>query len=362
MKSRPATNEGPVLSAPAPRLWVQVTRVSRASDWWEHKVPCVLAVVYATAYRHSMSLVDLVPLIAGVMFALVAAATYVSVINDLTDETDDLRAGKANRLAGRSRGVKGMALGLCLALGCVSIWLLRTHPTALWLYLGNWLAFTLYSVRPFRLKYRGIAGVLADASGGQCLPALWATFWVADTVGQPWPAFWLPLALWSLALGLRSILLHQMTDLEEDRIVGGRTLAVRWGPSRIRKLVALGTLPLELTALGFLLHQTGARWAWPLLLMEGGFVWLRYRLDGLRPFVVHPEARGSALLYEYHQVLFPLTFILALAGRDPLALLLIPMHVLLFPRCARRRWDEVWGWSCRILGAIHRRSLAGNRA
>jgi len=67
-------------------------------------------------------------------------------------------------------------------------------------------------------------------------------------------------------------------------------------------------------------------------------------------------------LYEYHQVLFPLTFILALAGREPLALLLIPMHAVLFPRCARRRWDEIWGWSRRILGALRRRLLAGNRA
>ena len=362
MNPRPGISAGTVVASPEPAFWAQVARVSRASDWWEHKIPCVLAVVYATAYRHSMPMVELFPLIVRVMFALVAAAAYVSVINDLTDEADDLRAGKANRLAGRSRWFKGTALGLCLALGCVAIWLLRTHPAALLLYAGNWLAFTLYSVRPFRLKHRGIAGVLADASGGQCLPALWAAFWVADAAGQRWPAFWLPLGLWSLALGLRSILLHQMTDLEEDRVVGGRTLAVRWGPERVRKLVAFGTLPIELASFGWLVHQTGARWAWPLLLMEGAFLWLRYRLDGLRPFLVQPEARGSALLYEYHQVLFPLTFILALAGREPLALLLIPMHAVLFPRCARRRWDEVWGWSCRILGALRRRLLAGNRA
>src|SRR5438045_3826208 len=131
----------------------------------------MLGTGYMTAFHLRSSLLDLWPTFVATLAGMAAAAAYVSLINDLTDLDEDAAAGKDNRLAHRSRryawGVIAGVVGVGVAVAVIA-W--RDDPLVLGLYAGPWLAFTLYSLPPIRLKARGIAGVLADASGAHLFP------------------------------------------------------------------------------------------------------------------------------------------------------------------------------------------------
>ena len=155
-------------------LWLALWDKVRADDWWDFKLPLAAAVVYATALSLDVPIARLWPAAATAVAALIPAAAYVSVINDLADRADDLAAGKRNRFAAASPHQSALFIvgtvisGLCF----VVVW--HTDRLLLSLYLAVWLAFSLYSLPPFRWKTRGALGLIADAIGAHLFPALLA--------------------------------------------------------------------------------------------------------------------------------------------------------------------------------------------
>lgn len=317
--------------------WRRLTGVLRARDWWEHKVPCFLGVAYAVAFYDQAPISALWPLWLVIVLAVISCAGYVSVINDITDRADDERAAKPNNMAGQSGLFQAAALGFCLIPGLAAAWLMRGCPVTLLLYGFNWLAFTLYSVPPFRLKVRGYWGVLADTCGGQFLPTLWAAMLVVESTHHAVDGWMmLPLALWSFALGLRGILGHQLRDHENDRMAEVGTLVTQYGPTFVSRLVIRVVFPMETLALAGFLIVLHAPLTWPIMALhlliearQGDFaqMWAAWRT---------PSPKYWLPLTEYYKFYFPVTFILALASRDLSALGFLAAHFLLFPRCARQ--------------------------
>lgn len=318
-------------------LWTTVVTVTRASDWWSYKIPTFLGVACLTAYVCHVPAAQFWPRLLVVLLAAVATASFVSILNDITDEPDDLKAGKPNRMAGRGARFKALGLGSCLVAGLVAAWFLRSSPAALGLYLANWLAYTGYSAPPLRWKRRGTLGAIADACGGQLLPTLWTSVFMQHAGQVPAPALFLPsLVLWSGALGLRGILSHQLLDLAADRLAGVRTMAVRLGEPMIRGLVAWGLFPLEVLGLVTIFTLAGTGLAWALLAVSLAFAgvmahWMKFRF-----VLVALVDRGRFLLFSYYVTLFPLTWILALSGRVQWAWFLAPLQFLAFPQTWQR--------------------------
>jgi 4-hydroxybenzoate polyprenyltransferase len=142
-----------------------------AGEWWEHKLAPMLGTGYMTAFHLRTSLLNLWPTFLATLIGIAAAAAYVSLINDLTDLSEDAAAGKRNRLAERPRRSAVAAIGGVLTVGvAVAIVAWGDEPLALGLYAGPWVAFSLYSLPPVRLKARGALGVLADAAGAHLFP------------------------------------------------------------------------------------------------------------------------------------------------------------------------------------------------
>src|SRR3954454_1361855 len=170
----------PLLPSSMARNWQVFASVTRASAWWEHKVPTYLAVAYLTAYVEGVPFDRLLPRLVVLLVAIAAAASYVSILNDVTDAEDDARSGKSNQMNGRTARFKATSLAVCLLVGLLCEWLFRASPLTVVLYGATWLAFTLYSAPPLRLKTRGIFGVLCDASGAQVFPTVWACTYVVS--------------------------------------------------------------------------------------------------------------------------------------------------------------------------------------
>jgi 4-hydroxybenzoate polyprenyltransferase len=157
---------------------LSIFELFRADCWWEHKLSPILATIYATAALSRIPFPSLWPVVALALLALIICASYVSVLNDLTDAKDDQASGKPSRWPRESSIVPALLLAACVAAGSGFLIVWRKDTLLFCAYLLCWLAFTLYSAPPFRLKARGILGVLADASGAHLFPTLFAVFLV----------------------------------------------------------------------------------------------------------------------------------------------------------------------------------------
>jgi 1,4-dihydroxy-2-naphthoate octaprenyltransferase len=306
----------------------------RSGTWWEFKTPIILGVAYLSALLSGSSFSVAWPVFLSVLAAIIPLASYVCVINDITDEHEDLRGGKSNTMPGRSLAFKAAWLAACLLGGAlVAVLCFRENLAAFLLYLGNWLVFTLYSVPPFRLKSRGLSGVLADACGGLLMPTLWAAL-LADP--QPAGIFIGPLAIWAFSFGLRGILYHQASDFAADQTSGVSTFAVRIGLRNVQRLVRYAVFPLEVASLLFLLWLSGSAFAFLFLGIYlccycAMWKWLRIPL-----IVVGPSPRYRLIFLKYYQLWLPLGMIVAISIQNPMALLLIPAHAILFPGTWKR--------------------------
>jgi 4-hydroxybenzoate polyprenyltransferase len=315
----------------------------RSHDWWEYKIPPLLATAYATALLLHVSFQQLWPLLLLILFALLPGAAYVCVINDITDLEEDRQCGKRNRMEGKSRLFQIVALAACIVPGLAVGWLLRQHTLTLSLYAANWLAYTLYSAPPVRLKTRGLGGVLMDAGGAHLLPTLWTSSLIAEATGQPMPQLFLcTLGVWAFALGLRGILWHQLYDRENDRRGRVATFAAGKNPKSIRRFVAWVAFPLEMAALMLILVQVDTPWAWAMLSIYLIGEWLNHRFIDIDIILVQPTPRYRIIFAEYYQLQYPLTFLFALAQQSLEAGWLIALQLALFPHCF---WVVIRHWN-----------------
>jgi 1,4-dihydroxy-2-naphthoate octaprenyltransferase len=267
-----------------------------------------------------------------VLISIAPGAAYVSVINDLTDRDEDLAAGKANRLAGRSRATAALFLAIPIAVGVVICYLWRDDALLLSLYLAAWLAFSLYSIPPFRFKTRGILGVLCDASGSNLFPSLVAVILAYRAAYRPVSFLWLAaVGAWTMANGIRGILWHQLTDVDNDRAAGVRTFVERHPPHVAIRLGTYIAFPLELLALAVILWQI--RSPLPLLFL-GIYAFVaskRLRHWSMNAVIVAPKPRYLIVLHEYYGLYLPLAILIASALRHPLDWLALAIHICIFP-------------------------------
>jgi 4-hydroxybenzoate polyprenyltransferase len=309
-----------------------MTGMSRAAEWWEYKLIPIFATFYATALMLRVPVSALWPAALTLLVALVPGAVYVSVINDLTDREEDLAAGKINRVAGRNRAAIAAVLALSAGAGIALSWWWRHDVLLLSLYLGAWLAFSLYSLPPFRFKTRGFPGVLADASGAHLFPTLVGVTLAFRAAGRLVDTAWLLGAgLWALAYGVRGILWHQLSDVEQDRQAGVRTFAQRHSPELAARIGTYAAFPLELLALALLLwriHDALPLLALALYALLATRRRARWHID---PVIVQPTARFQIVLQEYYDVFYPLSLLLASALQHRADVLALAAHLLLFP-------------------------------
>ena len=314
---------------------------SRAAEWWEFKLlPCIM-VAYGTSLHLGATPIDILPALGILLLALVPGALYVSLVNDLTDLADDARAGKHNRLAGSGRTVP---LLLCLAsllAGGLVAWSLRDSPMILAVYAAGWIAYSLYSLPPFRLKTRGLAGAICDAVGANVAPSLLGSLLVARGLGVQLEAPWLAaVGVWSLCFGLRGIFWHQIGDLAADLRSGASTFVVRWGQAATMTIARLVVFPLEVVALGVWVAQTGLAAVLAGAIAIAAYAWLVHeRLDrlGMCFTIVKPRPRSFILLHEVYDVFLPLAFLVVSLVWDWRALAVLGLHLVLFPM----RWRQV---------------------
>ena len=315
----------------------------RAGQWWEYKFVPILAFFYASARLLDVPLVRLWPAALILLLALAPGAAYVSLINDWTDRAQDAAAAKANRMAGRSGGYAALAIAVPIAAGVAFVWLWRRDLPLLASYLAAWLSFSFYSLPPFRLKARGLAGVVADAAGSSLFPAMVAAILAFRAAAAPLDPVWLgAAAACAFGYGLRGIIWHQLLDAENDRAAAVRTFAQRHGAATVAAVGKRLVFPIELAGLVVMLWKL--RDAAPLvaLALYAALAARRVPIFRMRLSLVEPGPRHMILLQEYYDFFLPLALLLSSAARHPIDLLAVAVHLLLFPRRALQIARDAW--------------------
>lgn len=335
------------------RAGQQVVGPARAGEWWGYKLSPLLATAYATASLTSAALWPLLPRLVLLLLSLTVGAIYVSVVNDWTDRNDDLVAGKTNRLVGKSSAFIGVVLLICVGAGLgfgVYFWFI--NPVSSLLYMGAWLAYSLYSLPPIRLKTRGLAGVLADAAGAHVFPQLLVvslvSHWTCKAVLAGW---WIGVGVWALACGIRNIFWHQLSDAAADRQAGVDTFVYRRGERLTRRIGRWIAFPLEVLAFVMLLSLLGQVMPVVFLLLYGGLEACRWRFWRFVPYILEPNQR--IILNEYYALFYPLSLLLMQTSRYPSDGLVLMLHALLFGQHGR----PVWRDSALVIGIVVRKLL-----
>jgi hypothetical protein len=305
----------------------------RAVEWWDSKLVPILCAFYATALVSGAPLRGMLAARGTLLASLIPGAVFVSVINDVTDLADDAAAGKRNRVAGLSVQVIALLLAIPIAIGAAIAILWRHDAALVSCYLAAWIAFSLYSLPPFRLKTRGILGVVADASGANLFPTLLAVLLAFRTAGATVQPVWVAaIAAWSFGYGMRGILWHQLGDHESDRLANVRTFVARHAPETAARAGRLVAFPIELAGLAAMLCLVHDNWPARALLAYVLFSILRAVRGRTKAIIVVPQENFVIVLHEYYDAFLPLSLLIAssLAHRDDW--LVLVLHLLLFPR------------------------------
>lgn len=316
----------------------------RFSLWWQHIVPPVLAVAYLACAVGALPPGELVASLPFFLLSVVGIAGFGYFLNDVCDIAGDRAAGKTNAAAGRTPAGRAGILIFLLALGLAPWSLLPRNAVNLVLVAVLIGTLTLYSVRPFRLKERGLAGALADTLYGHILPVAIALFTffpdaslalvrVSSRRG-PEGTIGLVIALGLACKGLRNIVLHQIEDRWNDRRAGTRTFVLVRGPLRALAWINRVLLPLELGCLiCVLVWLAPAAPVWVGFIAFLAFTVLKFSAWKF-PFIPKRQLRFKFLFFlnDFYEEWLSPTVLVILVARHAELWPLLPLHFVLFPK------------------------------
>lgn len=321
-------------SARARTLLASWARLARWPDWSTSKLPFLGAAALLLAPRETRALQVL-----AILGTILCWAAFGYGINDVADRASDLRAGKPNRATSVSRTGRALFLALTasVSFGLSLFW--GSDFVAPALILGGLLLACAYSLPPFRLKERGVMGLVAGATSQWVLPVLAISAGQLRGWGRPAA---LCIALLGLAIGLRWMAVHQLQDAAADRRAGVHTFASRGGsvwPVLLGAFVAesvlltvtlLLTWPQSLPAVGALAFWVGQQ------------ALLRPRGESMRQKL---QGYDHAPLAEYYFLLLPMTLALARAPSSAAFLVIAAVFAALgwcYLAMMTGEWHEVW--------------------
>jgi 4-hydroxybenzoate polyprenyltransferase len=326
-------------------------KLARTDNWWDSKIPPVLAFCYASVLLYDVPPAAAARCIGLILFVGLCAGSYGHLINDLFDIDADRQTGQENSLSRLPSWQKYAACTVTLVLGFVPAALYRYSGLSLGLLAVEYALPTMYSAPPFRLKERGIAGVLCDTMGAHVVPCLYtisvlASAGTAHSSAGPW--WWLlPAcgATWSLCLGIKGIIIHEFQDRAGDMQAGVSTLATGLDRSRARVLVNriyAGELLAFLALLVSLIRLSP-------LLAAGAALYvamIRTKVTHDWNYYIHERGEDAAIewwrfSHPFYECYLPLILALQCAWRSPSLAPLPVVQVLLFQGNFRRRVREL---------------------
>lgn len=221
-----------------------------------HKLSFIFVALYIVGFNLSFSVSEHI-LYMFLSFLLAFGIGGIGyLINDFTDLKLDTIANKRNLfLMFKKRAI------LIIAFFCIvcSIWPWLVFPftkMSILLLFAEIGLFVLYSCQPFRLKERGVWGLIADSFYAHLIPFVFA-FYTYSMIKLPQFAvepYHIIGIIWVFIVGFRNILNHQIEDLDNDKKSNTITFIQNFDLNTIKLNIVRFLIPLEI--LSFILAFT----------------------------------------------------------------------------------------------------------
>lgn len=333
----------------------------RAGDWWIYKVSPIVATGVATSIVLGKSPVSMIATLALLLASISLVAVFASLINDICDIDEDRIAGKPNQMQGKTHLQITVFIAICLVAGALAISQFRQSRVAQFIYLSNWMVFAMYSIPPVRLKHRGLLGVIAMGLGECMLPHLFAVLIICQRAEKVIPIHWLLIvAIWTFAAGLRSILWHQLRDLDNDRLAGVRTLASTVSTQHLLIAGQWIIFPVEITSFAVILWLLHKPTLWILLALYFLTDFLRWKLWHTPVVIVSPSKQDRLLMFEYYDFFYMFGLTLAATRLDAHNIFLLTIVFLFYGRRLAWWFHDIYAMLRWEIPGVIFRSRKGN--
>jgi len=312
----------------------------RFDHWWYSKMPPLFTVACLQILQFGLAPVQVAVVLPFLFFSIACVAAYGHVINDIFDVEYDRLAGKPNMVEKLKPWQRGLILAVLVGLGFLPALVINYSVWGYLLLALNYLWPTIYSMPSTRLKERGIAGVLCDAAGSHLTPTLFVLVVLSGQIAGMSISFIIFSAIaliWSIVLGVKGILNHQLADRENDSASGTVTFATQAVSGRLERFLPRYNLLVELpvnAAFVFIMFRVCPLAAVVLVLYCIAEV-LKFRL-GFQ-FALNSDPRNTRPTFPFvndffYYFWFPLAVTLQLAWLKPDLVWLPVMQLVLFGR------------------------------
>lgn len=223
---------------------MNIIKLFRIKDWLITKLLFNLSFVLSVFYFTNPSF-EFVMVTVGLMCTyIISIGAFGYFVNDWFDSKADQLSGKSNSTSNLNFTLKTVISIILISIGTIPFLLLLSESDIYFYLLIIQIALLLlYSVPPIKLKHN-VFGILSDSLFSFIIPALISLFIVVQNYNKSVleNPFFIVLVLWLFFLGIRSILIHQLKDFENDLLSKTRTFTGNIGKNRallLAKLVLL---------------------------------------------------------------------------------------------------------------------------
>ncbi|MEO8533938.1 MAG: UbiA family prenyltransferase [Flavobacterium sp.] len=196
----------------------------RLTTWW-FKLPPFLVLIYLYFIKENITdIQEEIFLILFLLLGIITIAVFASVINNYYDQEDDFIAGKENKMINIKKNYQFLILAGSVLTGILYSYFLFPNFFALVFYFLSWICFYIYSCKQFRFKEKTYLGVIFDGLGSQFFPSLFIFSFLYKGDIKSDLIWIISGSLWMLfSFGMRSLIIHQYDDYENDIKAGVRT-------------------------------------------------------------------------------------------------------------------------------------------
>ena len=218
-----------------------IFKLFRVKDWLITKLLFNLSFLLFVFYTTKPSINFIIETIGLLLIYILSIGSFGYFINDCFDADSDRLQGKCNETYRLSLILKIILSCLLLCIGVIPVILIISKPLGYFcLLLSQTLLLLLYSAPLIKLK-RNILGIFADSLFSFLLPAFITIFFAVrhfdNCLLYNNLSIFISFILWLFFNGLRSILIHQQHDFDNDLFSKTHTFTTNIGKIKASILI-----------------------------------------------------------------------------------------------------------------------------
>ena len=285
-------------------------------------------------YINQISVIQSVKLLIAYLFCMIGVAAFAYLLNDYFDKENDETNNKINFFLKTNSNYFLLYIVVSLFIIAIPRLILPWDNLTMLLLFLLLISLIIYSIPIIRLKTKGIWGVIADSMYAYVISSslTFYTFAIIMSYDEKSEYFIFGiLVIWQFLIGIRSIILHQIEDYNND-LMSHNTWVVKVGVTKGEKLIKRILLPSEITMLigsliviskYFILIIPFSILFWIHVFSKNRYIYKESRIIDYKQFVY-------TFLDDYYYQCFPVLILIFISIAHPHYTLLLLIHLLIF--------------------------------